>query len=212
MSESDSNNESLDLNNNNKASEGIAQIAIENNESSGSNNNNNDDGDVLQQNKKRKQMVKRSWCWKYFKLDKTTSTVTCNLCKWTKDYLSATTPMTQHLHSHHDIHKHNNENEGNNDNSARGKKRNLNLDDNLSSSEFSDTDASDSDETCSTLSKTKKTKLDENLVNFLVKTNQPISLADNPHFRRFVLGLNKGYKSPTSKTISYNLLPKAVSS
>ena len=54
----------------------------------------------------------------------------------------------------------------------------------------------------------KGDKLTNTLVEFLVATNQAMSLVDNKYFKNFVKALNRKFKLPTRQTITYSCIPK----
>ena len=55
-----------------------------------------------------------------------------------------------------------------------------------------------------------KSKIYDALIRFVVGTNQPISIVDNPHFRNLTKILNSAYTNPCRQTLAYTLIPDKV--
>ena len=48
------------------------------------------------------------------------------------------------------------------------------------------------------------------LINFIVKTEQPISIVESSDFKAFIKTLNNSYKLPSRKTVKHDLVPELV--
>ena len=81
-----------------------------------------------------------------------------------------------------------------------------------SSSEFSESDSDcGQDQNDPKLSKKKIARLNNDLLKFIVKTSQPLSIVDDENFKETMCNnLNKKYKVPCSKTLSTEMYHNAV--
>lgn len=51
-------------------------------------------------------------------------------------------------------------------------------------------------------------KVDEQLIKMISKGHHPISIVDEPEFKKLIAMVCSGYSLPTRKTLSENLLPR----
>lgn len=58
--------------------------------------------------------------------------------------------------------------------------------------------------------KEKKIRLDNCVMNYVVKTSQPLSIVENGHFKSLINQLNPRYKLPSRKTLTTTLIPDQV--
>jgi hypothetical protein len=153
----------------------------------------------LKVNRKRKF---KSWAWEFFELINVDSkySTKCNLCMVDIQFVSSTTPMISHLKNAHFLteveHKKSRDNNWDqyNDDDDDGNiiesegKSSYNVEEiNRKSKEFA-----------------------KQLINFIVATNQPLSVVDNPQFIKLVNVLNNTITMPCRQTFSYVLVPDKV--
>ena len=137
-----------------------------------------------------------SFSWK--KLDDGSKTSVCNLCGIPISYVSTSSSMKTHLRWINNITK---EYVTFNNTQTLDK----------SDSEFSETDSDGvENEIEYKLSKKKIARYNNDLVNLIANTSQPISIVDDENFKRMFKNLNKNYKIPCSRILSTELIPNAV--
>ena len=132
------------------------------------------------------------------KLDDGSKTSVSNLCVIPLRFVSSTSSLKTHLRLMHDIIK---EYISSNNTQILDK----------SDSEFSETDSDGvENEIEYKLSKKKIARYNNDLVNLIANTSQPISIVDDENFKRMFKNLNKNYKIPCSRILSTELIPNAV--
>jgi hypothetical protein len=185
-------NSTVDSNNNN--SNELNNNSINNNSiNNNSINNNSNNTNELNNNSKKK----RSWVWQYFVVEDDQK-AKCSVCGLKVRYVAAsTTNLIHHLESTHRLSK--------NSANKRCKYDELVFDDE------SDNENSDEvDEESSKLSENRVKLLNRSLINFIVHTNQPISIVENSSFKEFVNSLSSQYKVPCRNNLRMNLIPAMV--
>ena len=134
----------------------------------------------------KKGIRKRSFVWTYFEIDQKNQTK-CSICYKILPYNSSTSSMQSHLSIDHCI------------NSKISKKSTYLLNDD----DISDIESGNE----YGFEETGHKKLNKLLVNFIVGTDQPISIIRYPDFVNLVSELNKSYKMPCINTVSKKLIP-----
>ena len=134
----------------------------------------------------KKGIRKRSFVWTYFEIDQKNQTK-CSICYKILPYNSSTSSMQSHLSIDHCI------------NSKLSKKSTYLLNDD----DISDIESGNE----YGFEETGHKKLSKLLVNFIVGTDQPISIVRYPDFVNLVSELNKSYKMPCINTVSKKLIP-----
>ena len=121
----------------------------------------------------------RSWVWDHFSKNDSRDgqkITMCNICKAELVYISTTTTMRSHLFYHHHITK---------------KIQAFNVDPQIvdqSGSQFSESDDdNDQDSAQTKMSKRKISRLNDDLVNFIAKSSQPLSIVEDENFIRLVI-------------------------
>lgn len=163
-------------------------------DSNNSDLSNSDDNCNSSKSRKRKAREKSSYVWHYFDLDNSNKCI-CSLCGRALSYNSSTSSMSTHLANHHCIYKHNFQ---------------VNKKFKLEYCSDSDTDYSDeekSNESTGSLT-VREIKFNNSLLEFLVKTNQPLSLVENNYFRNFIRILNDKVNVPTRNILKTDLVPE----
>lgn len=126
--------------------------------------NNNSD----KTNKKRNR-PKISGVWTYFELDNNDSAVSiCKICGASLPYTSVTTTMSSHLHSKHNLQK------------------DMELNSQLVSNNIEHDSEDDVEPSNNKLTSNKKIKLDNDILDFISQTDQPISIIEHPSFLKLV--------------------------
>ena len=152
-------------------------------------NNSNEQG-----NKRKNKSYKRklpSFVWEYF--DEIIPNQTkCKKCDFSCEYYSSTSIMTNHLLKKHGI--------SNKAKHCKIRKYNHFLYD-QDESEFEDEDDSYD---------TKDESILNAIVDFIVGTNQPLSLVDHPDFKFLLKKLNKHFNGPCKATLRNKLIPNKV--
>ncbi|XP_065642455.1 zinc finger BED domain-containing protein 4-like [Hydra vulgaris] len=134
----------------------------------------------------KKGIRKRSFVWTYFEKDQKNQTK-CSICYKILPYNNSTSSTQPHLSINHCI------------NSKISKKSTILLNDDDKSDIESGNENS--------FEETGHKKLNKLLINFIVGTDQPISIVRHPDFVNLVSELNKSYKMPCINTVSKKLIP-----
>ncbi|XP_065672004.1 uncharacterized protein LOC136089842 [Hydra vulgaris] len=134
----------------------------------------------------KKGIRKRSFVWTYFEKDQKNQTK-CSICHKILPYNSSTSSVQSRLSIDHCI------------NSKISEKSTILLNDD----DISDIESGNEN----SFEETGHKKLNKFLMNFIVGTNQPISIVRHPDFVNLVSELNKSYKMPCINTVSKKLIP-----
>ena len=145
---------------------------------------------------KQKRAKKRSWVWSYFD-PPVNNNSKCNVCNNGIPYSSSTTPLSYHLNKVHNL-------------KERARKKSK-LDFDAQENEQGDdsiSNGTDIDEAVDDDLISKK--LLASLLNFIIGTNQPLSIVENKLFQELVHNLNKNFKIPSRSYFCNKLLPSKV--
>ena len=134
----------------------------------------------------KKGIRKRGFVWTYFEIDEKNKKK-CSICNKILPYNSSTSSMQTHLLIDHSI------------NSKISKKSTYLLNDD----DISDIESGYEYD----FEETGHKKLNKLLVNFIIGTDQPISIVRHPDFVNLVSELNKSYKMPCINTVSKKIIP-----
>jgi hypothetical protein len=144
----------------------------------------------------RKPIAKRSFVWSYFSELKNEQKALCIICNKKVDYISSTTPLSHHL-AKHNICKET-WHEKNDSNYVYS-----------SESDFEE-DAEPTRRMNDAQPDRAMNKVHQALLTFFIKTDQPMSLIENIHFKNLILQLNKNYQIPSRYILKQNILPVMV--
>lgn len=139
---------------------------------------------------------KRSWTWKYFSLGQDQK-LNCNICGVEVQYNKTTSCMISHLKHLHRITK--------NDTSEINGSNGI-----VSESDSSDFESNLENDQENIFSAKKRARIDKSVVDFIVKTCQPLSIVENENFKELMSVLNSKYSLPTRKTLTTSMIPNQV--
>lgn len=169
-----------------------SQASIEN-LSDGENSINNIEKNL---NKNKKPIQKRSFVWRFFSKIENECKAECHICNQKVNYTSSTTPLLQHLDKHNVTYER------------------WDADDNhYAYSSDSDNEATEEEANSkngSPLSEKTLNAIHRALLTFIVKTDQPMSLIENTHFKNLIFKLNKNYDLPSRYTLKNKILQDMV--
>ena len=146
----------------------------------------------------------RSFVWKFFRksdLNSKEETIPCQLCHQSVSFRGSTTAtLIWHLNKKHDICKTNYK-------LFLNMRNRVSIENDSSSSEYSD---AEEDSNKSESKSPKDTEITDRLVDFLVMTNQPLSLLEEQSFIDLVGELNPTFKMPSKGKVKNKLIPAKV--
>lgn len=140
--------------------------------------------------------VKRAWCWQYF--NEHGDDVICTLCEIRIKYFNSTSSMIYHLAAKHQLFN------------LNSKKRKLEIGSDCESDSSIECSTNESESTIPKEESKKVNKINEKVVRFIVGTNQPLSMTQNPLFVDMVCELRAHYKLPGQKKMETRLFPQMV--